>query len=306
LKRAFTLIELLVVIAIIAILAAILFPVFAQAKLQAKKAASLSNVKETGLADLMYMNDADDNFVLCQNTCDNTPPNPLCVTSGPAQNTATGVGVADSWVYLIQPYIKNFGIMVDPGIGDTGGRVLGSNSTKHNQDTYPHYGYNYMFLSPFYDCNSALSRNSSQGVHPADTVMFTTSEYFDPSRNIGFFDANAPGAWPIISPAPHACIYYGFIGTVATPWTGNWSTVNPLNKHYSSSTRAVAPYNGGNVVWVDGHAKFGTDGFLATGTDYGKGTDNAGNGSLGATILNQANPTTYKWTLDGTLNDLML
>ena len=61
-KRAFTLIELLVVIAIIAILAAILFPVFAQAKLAAKKTANLSNLKQIGLGSLMYCNDFDDYF----------------------------------------------------------------------------------------------------------------------------------------------------------------------------------------------------------------------------------------------------
>ena len=59
-KRAFTLIELLVVIAIIAILAAILFPVFAQAKLAAKKTADLSNIKQLGTALAIYMNDNDD------------------------------------------------------------------------------------------------------------------------------------------------------------------------------------------------------------------------------------------------------
>ncbi len=59
---AFTLIELLVVIAIIAILAAILFPVFAQAKLAAKKTVDLSNLKQIGLGALMYATDFDDNF----------------------------------------------------------------------------------------------------------------------------------------------------------------------------------------------------------------------------------------------------
>ena len=60
--RAFTLIELLVVIAIIAILAAILFPVFAQAKEAAKKTSSLSNGKQQGLCMLVYTADYDDLF----------------------------------------------------------------------------------------------------------------------------------------------------------------------------------------------------------------------------------------------------
>ncbi|MEL4411502.1 prepilin-type N-terminal cleavage/methylation domain-containing protein, partial [Shewanella algae] len=59
-KRAFTLIELLVVIAIIAILAAILFPVFAQAKAAAKKSACLSNTKQIGTAFNLYLADYDD------------------------------------------------------------------------------------------------------------------------------------------------------------------------------------------------------------------------------------------------------
>src|SRR5688572_21461216 len=61
-KRAFTLIELLVVIAIIAILAAILFPVFAQAKASAKQIACLSNMKQVGLAANLYLIDSDDQW----------------------------------------------------------------------------------------------------------------------------------------------------------------------------------------------------------------------------------------------------
>ena len=62
--RGFTLIELLVVIAIIAILAAILFPVFARAREAARKTSCLSNMKQIGLAAMMYVQDYDETFML--------------------------------------------------------------------------------------------------------------------------------------------------------------------------------------------------------------------------------------------------
>ncbi|MDR3689649.1 MAG: prepilin-type N-terminal cleavage/methylation domain-containing protein [Fimbriimonas sp.] len=96
-NRAFTLIELLVVIAIIAILASILFPVFAQAKAAAKKTASLSNIKQLSLASLMYGNDYDDNFC----------------AEGYA-NSANGWGWQMTWQMETLPYIKNYGIFLDP------------------------------------------------------------------------------------------------------------------------------------------------------------------------------------------------
>jgi prepilin-type N-terminal cleavage/methylation domain-containing protein len=99
-NRAFTLIELLVVIAIIAILAAILFPVFAQAKLAAKKAASLSNVKQIALGLLMYTNDYDDLFSNSEWGAGNTSNNPIYT----------------NWATSVFPYIKNGTNEVEKGV----------------------------------------------------------------------------------------------------------------------------------------------------------------------------------------------
>src|SRR5688500_2386059 len=70
-KRAFTLIELLVVIAIIAILAAILFPVFARAREAARKASCGSNIRQLGLGMLMYAQDNDETFPNGIQSCGN-------------------------------------------------------------------------------------------------------------------------------------------------------------------------------------------------------------------------------------------
>lgn len=95
-RRAFTLIELLVVIAIIAILAAILFPVFAQAKAAAKKTARLSDMKQTGTAFKLYASDYDDTNVRFY------------------WDWIGGVGDnAVHWPQRIMPYTKNSDIMID-------------------------------------------------------------------------------------------------------------------------------------------------------------------------------------------------
>jgi prepilin-type N-terminal cleavage/methylation domain-containing protein/prepilin-type processing-associated H-X9-DG protein len=93
-KKAFTLIELLVVIAIISILAAILFPVFARARENARKAVCMSNLKQIGLAAMMYVQDYDETYPMAYNY-----PN------------------GGFWFQLFAPYIKNTQVFVCPSAG---------------------------------------------------------------------------------------------------------------------------------------------------------------------------------------------
>jgi prepilin-type N-terminal cleavage/methylation domain-containing protein/prepilin-type processing-associated H-X9-DG protein len=97
LHRGFTLIELLVVIAIIAILAAILFPVFAQARDKARAVSCLSNAKQLGLALTMYMQDYDEKVL---------PRYQACPSTGPTGKTQK------LWTDTLMPYVKNKGIFV--------------------------------------------------------------------------------------------------------------------------------------------------------------------------------------------------
>jgi len=130
-NRAFTLIELLVVIAIIAILAAILFPVFAQAKEAAKKTSSLSNTKQTSTGIIIYTGDNDDNMPSEASIGDGSACPGASVrgqigdlAGGQRYYTAIPAGTDDpncaqadgqSWINSCQPYIKNWGLMAQPG-----------------------------------------------------------------------------------------------------------------------------------------------------------------------------------------------
>ena len=125
--KAFTLIELLVVIAIIAILAAILFPVFAQARAKARQASCLSNMRQIGTGIMMYTQDYDETLPGNSTLGSNGVTDPRWPDAATAHSAglgekygwmqpydATNPGTHRIWARDIQPYIKNLGIFKCP------------------------------------------------------------------------------------------------------------------------------------------------------------------------------------------------
>ncbi|MCC6729988.1 MAG: DUF1559 domain-containing protein [Chthonomonadales bacterium] len=158
-SRAFTLIELLVVIAIIAILAAILFPVFAQAREKARQTACISNEKQIGMAASMYATDYDDQIM------------PIATVAGTKvyywwASFDGMTSVRKESEGLIQPYMRNAQIQACPSFRNDLRVTIGLTG----------YGYNYAYLCPFVSTGSpytiqvmpvALAAIKS----PADTVF---------------------------------------------------------------------------------------------------------------------------------------
>lgn len=171
-KKAFTLIELLVVIAIIAILAAILFPVFTQAKAAAKTTAALSNAKQNGLSVLMYIGDADDQY----------PQSAYVVTTTPRQLFS----VYDA----VHPYSKNKDIYDDPAesnaipwksIIETKLTSLGGPFVSPVGITKAGLGINFALFEDPGIPGGATDRDTvrSEGSLPfsAETIMFYSADY---------------------------------------------------------------------------------------------------------------------------------
>jgi len=101
-RSGFTLVELLVVIAIIAVLAAIIFPVFARAREAARRTSCASNLRQLGLANSMYMDDNDGMYV------------------APSQPVGGAPGARIWWMMLLQPYARNLNVIECPSFHERG------------------------------------------------------------------------------------------------------------------------------------------------------------------------------------------
>lgn len=161
--RAFTLIELLVVIAIIALLAAILFPVFARARENARRSSCLSNTKQMGLALMQYIQDSDERLPFLQ---EHAGTNPSC----PQPYTMT-------WRSLLMPYAKNKQIFMCPSNPNSKTGVL---TTAYDQD--PSIG----SFAISYSANLAVIHANSNNacVVVASTTPYSSVIFDKPAQTI--------------------------------------------------------------------------------------------------------------------------
>jgi prepilin-type N-terminal cleavage/methylation domain-containing protein/prepilin-type processing-associated H-X9-DG protein len=226
-RRGFTLIELLVVIAIIAILAAILFPVFAQARDRARSASCISNLKQMGLAWMMYTQDYDEQFPL------NNGGDPhACVT----MKDRGGYG---GWIgNLLIPYSKNVNIFTCPS---------NPKLSKVNQEcdkdpkwgvqvAYTSYGYNYVSLNG----QGAASVN-----RPAELIAIYDA--ISAWTDCPYLQAGSCGIW-------HERDIPAFLRKLGRPLTPGMK--DPNAGWVKDYVTRVAPHaDKVNYMYADGHVK---------------------------------------------------
>jgi prepilin-type N-terminal cleavage/methylation domain-containing protein/prepilin-type processing-associated H-X9-DG protein len=245
-SRAFTLIELLVVIAIIAILAAILFPVFAQAKAAAKKTADLSNQKQIGTGLMMYCTDFDDLF----------PRNDYTDPARPSW-------AAFTWREASAPYIKNG----TPNVSWVNNQPLAMEGIWKSpaEPQNGRYGYNvHRALMPNeYDWQLGnqyvIPSRGQNSVDKVSETMLMTTVGINPdwgSAALGMEVAwwwHGGAQWPPIFTGLKSGAQWDN-DRAPCSWGGD---LNP-----SCGMPRYRYTEGANVVWVDGHAKYVKKGAL--------------------------------------------
>jgi len=253
-KRAFTLIELLVVIAIIAILAAILFPVFAQAKEAAKKTADLSNNKQLLTSVQIYLADYDDVFPMLRN-------------SRPGwSNPVTGPQVNSGHI-MLQPYVKNKGIWRSPN--DSMGRCDAASTGFSSSESHATGGpISYVFT--YYHHDRAV-RPQSYGIAGWDSTQASGAPNAFASSSLSGSGVGAPANTIFMVPSYISWSYwnglmqhrndqreYAFEPSVLSNGLPTWPRVVSVPGVWCGSGDAMSlGAYGGITNWgfADGHSK---------------------------------------------------
>lgn len=258
-RSGFTLIELLVVIAIIAILAAILFPVFAQAKTAAKKSADLSNLKQISLGAMQYAADADDMFPrgnYFTNAYDGVDPY---------------ASLMFTWREASMPYIKNGdqGIIspnVRRNIRVANGGIWSTPALQGRTEGRQYIAHDGLFPGGWTDNvvvnNSNFQSQSNTNLpSPSETFMVTTGGLMAGQGSdwgmTTLWWPHGGGNWPPI--------FRGFTPGVQTRSSGAWFDADINCCNYGANEFKMPRYrynNTANFGFADGHAKSITKGNL--------------------------------------------
>jgi prepilin-type N-terminal cleavage/methylation domain-containing protein/prepilin-type processing-associated H-X9-DG protein len=216
-KKGFTLIELLVVIAIIAILAAILFPVFARARENARRASCLSNLKQMGVGIMMYTQDYDEMY-------------PDSVTT------------EMSWMYAIQPYVKSYNVFACPSSDQGyGGSAASYGFTDHN--------YSYIQAGN-YGCNFLLMKYGAANANYAPLPNVNLASVISPASTYLVMDSGGYYTDPIH--ALHTNTWYYLPGSGSLGAVLSATTYARLVPDFNDGRH----FGGVNVIFADGHAKW--------------------------------------------------
>ncbi len=233
-QTGFTLIELLVVIAIIAILASILFPVFARARENARRTSCLSNMKQIGLGLMQYTQDNDERYPRAWCGTNTTAGGDCAVISGngsPASyfnvkqyNSGGSTTHYETWMDYIHPYVKSVQVFVCPSYSPANANV-----------PWPNYGYS-VAMSGFDVRTTRFGGTSGHWVPISTAAIKRTAEV------VAIMEYTYP------------------MNYVAEPNVMYSNVANPAN------TQWTPHLGGGNLVYADGHAKWIPQGTLALQT----------------------------------------